>query len=132
MQWVDEWLMNARSQADRRPLVLLAPHKLVGKALVSGGAREWEHPIPKSRSVRSWGDRRGHPALRDVCGRNQPNGTRVCEPSWMSQISVSQHPGRHLFSAIFSQCGWKGFILLILWADLWLVYLDASPTLLML
>lgn len=77
-------LMNgiARRQADGSPLVLRAPHKLVGKALVSCGAGEREHPIPKSRRVRSWGDRRGHPALRDICGCNQPDGTHI-----------SKHPG---------------------------------------
>lgn len=69
----------AHGQADRSPLVLLAPQKLRGKALVLCGPKERERPIPMSRSV-TWGDGRWHPVLGDICVCNQPNSTRVCKP----------------------------------------------------
>lgn len=117
LQWVDEWNSPRPSRQEA-----LDPGGKSSWEKLQSWMREQEDPIPSR--VSPGGTRRD----------TQHLGTFVGVTSSMARRSANLVciPGYHLFSAICCQCGWKGVLVLLLWADLWLVYLYASPTLLML
>lgn len=99
--------------------------KLMGKTPILCGTREQEHLIPiKVSPGGTGGDTQHLGTFVAVTSSMAPKSANLlCIPNTQDTICSEQ-------SAVCVGEGVKGVILLLLWADLWLVYLYASPTLL--
>lgn len=60
--------------------------KLMGKAPILDEGAGGPHPL----KGQSWGDKTWHPALRDICGCNQLDGTQICKPHVHPRIPFVQ------------------------------------------